>query len=521
MTQRMRKRLTVEFMILAVMVGVVGGWYIPDVLARRFSATEFFDRLVDIRSEIVRNYVDEPDEQQMMMGAIDGMLDTLEDPYTVYFTAEQLEGFEVHTRGTFSGIGAEIDKEGEYIQIVSPLEDSPAFKAGVQAGDLITHVDGESIEGFSTEEAVKQITGPRGTRVILTLRRGDETMDIPIVRDHIKIQTVKGMTRDETGHWDYMLDDDKGIGYIRLTQFSQPTYENLTAALDELKAAGMNALILDLRYNPGGLLETAVDTADLFINEGVIVSTKGRNSPERVWKADAGDAVGDVPMVVLINEGSASASEILAGALKYNDRAIVLGTRSVGKGSVQQIIPLDGGAGGIKLTTSLYYMPNGMNIHRREGAERWGVDPSDGFYVAMTAEQRTKMNELRRERTIAGADQDEPDDVTPEWIDSELADPQLAAALTAMLGKLETGRWQPIGPSDATIQIHLSEKVALEKQKGRYIKRIGEIEEQLQRIDKIIAGAEPAEDTEAETNEAAADIDAQTDEEAAAEEVRP
>jgi len=215
-------------------------------------------------------------------------------------------------------------------------------------------------------------------------------------------------------------------------------------------------------------------------------------------------------MVVLINEGSASASEILAGAMKYNDRAIVLGTRSVGKGSVQQIIPLDGGAGGIKLTTSLYYMPNGMNIHRKQGAERWGVDPSDGFYVAMTAEQRTKMNEVRRERTVAGIDLSKPEQVTPAWIESELADPQLAAALTAMLGKLETGRWQPTGPGDATIQTHLSQKVALEKQKDRYAERIGEIEAELQRIDKIIAGAEPAEDSQAAPDEAAADVDAES-----------
>lgn len=512
MTQRMRKRLTIEFFILAVMVGVVCGWYIPDVLARRLTATEFFDRLVDIRSEIVRNYVDEPDEEQMMMGAINGMLDTLEDPYTVYFSAEQLKGFEVHTRGTFSGIGAEIDKEGEYIVIVSPLEDSPAFKAGVLAGDLITHVDGESIEGYSTEEAVKKITGPQGTEVILTLRRGEETFDKAIVRDHIKIQTIKGMTRDETGHWDYMLDEDHGIGYIRMTQFSQPTYENLTAALDELKKAEMKGLILDLRYNPGGLLDTAVNVADLFLNDGIIVSTKGRNSPERVWQAEKPGTLDNFPMVVLINEGSASASEILAGALKYNDRAIVLGTRSVGKGSVQQIIPLDGGAGGIKLTTSLYYMPNGQNIHRREGAERWGVDPSDGFYVAMTTEQRTAMNEVRRERTVAKADQDEPDQVTAEWITTELADPQLAAALTTMLTKLDTGEWKPVGPGDATIQIHLSQKTALEKQKQRYLERVGDITKELERIDKIIAGEEPAEDTEAATDEAALDVEADVEE---------
>jgi len=507
MTQRMRKRLTVEFMVLAVMIGVLAGFYIPDVLARRLSATEFFDRLVDIRSEIVRNYVDEPNEEQMMIGAIDGMIDTLDDPYTVYFTAEQLKGFETHTRGTFSGIGAEIDKDGDFIRIASPLEDSPAFKAGVMAGDLITHVDGESIEGFSTEEAIKRITGPQGTEVVLTLRRGEKAFDVTIVRDRIKIQTIKGMTRDGTGHWNYLLDPEKKVGYIRMTQFSQPTYDNLIEALDELKQADMKGLILDLRYNPGGLLDTAVKVADLFLKDGVIVSTNGRNSPERVWKAERKGTLEDFPMVVMINEGSASASEILAGALKYNNRAIVLGTRSVGKGSVQQIIPLDGGAGGIKLTTSLYYMPNGQNIHRKEGAERWGVDPSDGFYVAMTAEQRIKMNEIRRDRTVATDELEGPEKVTAEWIRDELADLQLAAALTAMNKKLETDKWEPAGPSDATIQVHLSQKVALEDQKERYLERVGEIEKELDRIDRIIAGAEPAEQTQATDEQGKLDAD--------------
>ena len=502
MTQRMRQRLTAEFVILAVMIAVVCGWYIPDVLAKRLSAAEFFDRLVDVRAELVRNYVDEPDEQTMMLGAIQGMLDTLADPYTNYFTAEQLKSFETHTRGTFSGIGAEIDQEGRFIVIVSPLEDSPAFKAGLLAGDLILKVDGESIEGLSTQEAVNKITGPQGTDVVLTIRRIDKEFDVTITRDRIKIQTVKGVNRDETGHWDYMLDEDDGVGYIRLTQFSQPTYENLVAALNELKDYNFKGLILDLRYDPGGLLETAVEVADLFLKDGVIVSTRGRNSPERVMKASADGTLDDFPMVVLINEGSASASEILAGALKYNDRAIILGTRSVGKGSVQQIIPLDGGAGGIKLTTALYYMPNGQNIHRREGAKQWGVDPSDGFYVAMTAEEREKMNDIRRESTVAKPHNGDKARVTPEWIETELADKQLAAALRAILGKLQTGEWAAVGPADATIQVHLSEKALLEAQKKRYLDRVSEIDKELVRIEQILAGAEvPDADAEADAAE--------------------
>ncbi len=493
MTQRLRNRLTVEFIILAALVGVVLGYYIPEVLAKRSAAYEFIDPINDIRSALIRHYVDEPDHQALQQGAIGGMLDVLADPYTTYFTAEQLEGFEKHTRGTFSGIGAEIDKSGDYIAIVSPLEDSPAFKAGIVAGDVILAVDGESIKGYSTEEAVKKITGPEGTEVTLTLRRADgKEEDITVTRGRITIQTVKGVKRDDAGHWDYLLDPVDRVGYIRMTQFSEPTAEALQAAIAELEAAGVKGLILDLRYNPGGLLESAIAIADMFLDEGTIVSTRGRRSPERAWTAEQGGAVTELPVLVMINEASASASEILAGALKYNDRAIVLGTRSVGKGSVQQIIPLEGGSGGIKLTTSLYYMPNGQNIHRKEGAERWGVDPSDGFYVAITPEQRDAMLEQRRANGV-----EKPADggeVTPQWIEEELADPQLAAALKTMEAKLTKGEWAKVGPGNAVVLTHLSDRQALARQRDRYQDRLDEIHKELARLDKIIAGAQPPTD---------------------------
>jgi carboxyl-terminal processing protease len=342
MTQRMRNRLTIEFIILAGLLGVTFGYYIPEVIANRSRAYDFVGTLGDIRGELVKYYVDLPDESALEQGAIQGMLESLNDPYTTYFTAEQLKGFEKHTRGTFSGIGAEIDKEGDYIKIVAPLEDSPAFKAGIVAGDVIIAVDGESIKGASSEEAIKRITGPKGTDVKLTIRHADgKEEDFTITRGRITIQTVKGVIRDDAGKWDHVLDPVDQIGYIRMTQFSEPTAKAMVKAITELKAEGMKGLILDLRYNPGGLLDSAIQIADMFLNEGVIVSTKGRRSPERSWKAQDGGVMTDLPLLILINEGSASASEILAGALKYNKRAVVLGTRSVGKGSVQQIIPLD------------------------------------------------------------------------------------------------------------------------------------------------------------------------------------
>ncbi|NBC10688.1 MAG: PDZ domain-containing protein, partial [Planctomycetes bacterium] len=215
MIQRTIKRLRLEFVVLAALIG--------GMLGLSYDAYNFFDPVVDVRAEVLRHYVKDVDETELLHGAINGMLEQLDDPYTVYFTAEQLASFEKHTRGTFSGIGAEIDQRDGHIGIVSPLEDSPAFEAGIVAGDLILAVDGNSLKGVSTEEAVKRITGPEGTSVTLTVRHPDGTEeDITIVRRRIEIETVKGLARDEQQHWDYMLDPEARIGYIRMTQFSQP-----------------------------------------------------------------------------------------------------------------------------------------------------------------------------------------------------------------------------------------------------------------------------------------------------------
>lgn len=491
MTQRTRRRLTVEFITLAVLIGVMLGYWIPGVLATGADSFSFVDRLVDVHSQVARYYVNQPDEEKLTEGAINGMIDTLDDRYTMYFTAEELASFETITTGIFSGIGAEIEQRDNHIGVVAPIEDSPAYKAGILSGDLILAVNGESLENVSTEEAVKKITGEEGTPVTLRIRRsGEADHDITIIRAKVKIATIRGIDRDPAGHWHYLLDAEHRIGYIRMTQFSEPTYDALVAAIDELKAQGpINGLILDLRYNPGGLLDSAVKIGDLFLPSGVIVSTKGRASPERKWEAEQDGTLPDFPMIVLVNGGSASASEILAGALKYNHRAIILGERSVGKGSVQQIIPLDKGAGGIKLTTALYYMPNGQNIHRLPNAERWGVDPTDGFYVPMTFDQQKKMVEVRRDNNIhLPAD----GKVSPEWINEHLADPQLAAAMKSMIVKLGTGEFEKVGPGDANLFTHIARKDNLEREKVRLREGISKIDEELAKEEKILeTGKEP------------------------------
>lgn len=487
-------RVKIQYAVLAVMIGVFLG-RIPDTLARK-GAYDFFDTVVDIRSEIMRNYVEQPDEKKMLDGAVNGMISTLNDPYTDYFPPAELEDFDKQTRGSFSGIGAEISEQDGHVVIVSPLEDSPAFKSGILAGDIVLEIDGKSADGLRSSEAVKRITGPEGSKVTLKVRHTDgKEQTITITRQRIQIQTVRGFKRSKDQHWDFMLDPDNKIGYIRLTQFSDPSADAMKEAIAELKARGMKGLILDLRFDPGGLLDQAIEISNMFLPKGKIVSTKGRNSPEKSWSADPSDDVGEFPMITMVNEFSASASEILSGALKDNDRSIILGTRSFGKGSVQQVLALESGNGAIKVTTAHYYLPSGRNIHRREGAKEWGVDPTDGYYVPMSTDQMRAMGEVRRNYEIikAGPEDAPAAKVTPDYVNETLKDPQLAAALKAMINRVATGTFEPVGKSNATLQAHMNEKAELEKRREALIEGLDKVNEKLKDLDTKISqsGGDP------------------------------
>lgn len=496
------KRLQIEWIILLVLVGVFLA-KIPDVLALNDDAYSFFDTIVDVRTELDRHYVTEPDKQKMLESAVQGMIDSLDDPYTTYFSPEALASFDKQTRGTFSGIGAEITTENGHLEIASPLEDSPAFNAGLMAGDVILEIDGEPTEGVDVTEAVKRITGPEGSTVTLKVRHATgETVEVAIVRARIQIQTVKGFSRDAEHHWQFMLDKKNKIGYIRMTQFSDPTAEALAAAIDQLKENDFKGLILDLRFNPGGLLDQAIKTSDMFIKSGRIVSTRGRNSPERAWDAKAEGTLEDFPMVVLVNEYSASASEILSGALKDNNRARVVGTRSFGKGSVQQVLALQSGKAAVKVTTAHYYLPSGRNLHRQEGADVWGVDPSDGFYVPMDADEIAEMNRTRREADVLDdkdGNGEEQADVTPEWLREKRSDPQLAAALETIIAKATEGEWKPVGLADATLQAFLVEKRLLEKRKEAFHDGLVEINAKLSELENKIKSRDGDAEEPAET----------------------
>jgi carboxyl-terminal processing protease len=380
------------------------------------------------------------------------------DPFTSMIWPNDLEEFARSTQGEFSGVGIQIqsDEDGS-LRVVSPLEDTPAFRAGIKAGDIITHIDGRNAKGITLNQAVRSITGPVGTNVTLMIRSPDgESSEFTITRETIKVASVKGWRyRNGGGGWDYLIDNDQKIGYVRMTNFTRTTVQDLDRAVQDMKRAGARAMILDLRYNPGGLLTSATEVADRFLTHGDIVSTKAarERAPNQETRALANrshDEI-DLPTIVLVNQYSASASEIVSGALKDQKRAMVVGERTFGKGSVQMLFPLARIAGQptayLKLTTSHYYLPSGRNIHRKETSTEWGVDPD--IIIEMTPEQMRAAIDARQDLDIlrdieappAESEQQKLDDIATaveEAVDEATAeksadplesDPQLSAAL--------------------------------------------------------------------------------------------
>jgi carboxyl-terminal processing protease len=317
----------------------------------------------DVFEKIRTDYVEKPDEGKLVEAAINGMLSSL-DPHSSYMDAKSFREMQVQTKGEFGGLGIEVTEEDGVIKVVTPIDDTPAAKAGVLSGDIITAIDDDPVQGMTLNQAVDKMRGAVNTTVKLKILRGSkkESMDIKIVRDVIKIQSVR--SHIESGD----------IGYIRITQFNEQTYDGLKAAMAKFSTtpgdSALKGYILDLRNNPGGLLDQSIEVVNAFVDRGEIVSTRGRNVEEtqRYSARPGADLSHNKPMVVLINGGSASASEIVSGALQDHKRATLIGTRSFGKGSVQTIIPL-GQNGALRLTTARYYTPSGRSIQAK------GIDP--------------------------------------------------------------------------------------------------------------------------------------------------
>ena len=401
--------------ITAAVLGLITSAFITLEIAKPSNANEAsenkstYEQLSlfgDIFERIREKYVEEVNDEDLIRAAINGMLTSL-DPHSSYLPPNDFDQMKVQTRGEFGGLGIEVTQEEGYVKVVSPIDDTPAFRAGIEAGDLITAVDGQSLLGLSLDEAVKLMRGPVGSEIVLTIFREtiEEPYDVTIIRDTIKPLVVRHRLEGDTA-------------YVRLTTFNDQTYRGLEKAIKEMtKEAGgiknINGFVLDLRNNPGGLLSQAIKVSDAFLDKGEIVSTRSKHKGEGDrFNAMRGDLAKGKPIVVIINGGSASASEIVAGALQDHRRAIILGTKSFGKGSVQTIMPLQGN-GAIRLTTSRYYTPSGRSI------QAVGVVPDILVEPRKASEDDENSKKTRSEASLRGSLTKELSETDKKRLDEE------------------------------------------------------------------------------------------------------
>jgi carboxyl-terminal processing protease len=519
-----------------------------------FSAAdpELVGTVESVNSVVNEVFFEEPDARAMRDGAVRGMLDALGDQYTQYIPPRAVEDFRKQISGDYVGIGAEVRPADGFIEIVSPMDDSPALRAGLEAGDRIIAVNGRSIFRLGVDPTITLLQGDPGTEVTVTVEREADTppqraeppaipgevtltperhtrpptpqdadpdapdgdrgtvflstpvnapgprpghtrFDLTITRARIQADTVRGVSR-EGDRWRWMIDTSSRIGYVRISQFTEETVASFPNAIRTIAEAGGRGLVIDLRFNSGGSLRAAVVLADLLLDSGVIVSTRGRSVPEEVYRAKRGALMPDAPIAVLVNGFSASASEVLSGALKDNGRAVVVGERTVGKGLVQSVFQLPAQRGELKLTTARYYLPSGRNINRDDGDTVWGVDPSEGFYVPVPADEAIDTLVRRRnEEVLQPSDGTEatPDE-NGEPILARLADRQLTAAVEAVNIKLNTGEWQPTGQRIQSEGLALEDLKDLRTTRERILRELERVQE---RIDDLstIAGAETIE----------------------------
>lgn len=468
---------------------------LPRAIANRASDYDWFDPILEIRRHIMQSYVDAPDDDDLHTGTIEGMLGALNDPYTQFIPPADTTEFNKQLRGTYAGIGAEVNQRDGYLMIVSPMEESPALRAGILAGDLVIEIEGVSTYQKPIQECINLLTGEAGTPVTVKVRHLDGTeQTITLVREHIITRTVRGLWR-VGDQWSWCLDGDLGIAYVRITQFNASTAHELADALSTaLATSGLNGLVLDLRDNPGGGLPVAVAVADLFLPSGTIVSIHPRMGTGETFRASAPGTLPDFPMVILVNGNSASASEIVAGALQEAGRAKVLGTRTFGKGSVQEVRPLEYGAGTLKLTTAYYHLPSGRIIHRRQDATTWGVDPDPGFVVAVSDADYRAMMRNRREFEIIrarGVSADGAVDrcASVDWIRGTLADTQLAVAAEVLSSRLRGEPW-PTAPSDDPAQTAFRQEIGRATAMRMHLyQQLEELERRIEQLEGVAAEA--------------------------------
>lgn len=414
----MRKLIT-AFAFSAILMAVPAAAIAAESDEETFRQLELFG---DIFERVRSQYVDETTDKELIESAINGMLQAL-DPHSSYLNEESFRDMQVQTRGEFGGLGIEVTMEQGLVRVVSPIDDTPAARAGIEAGDFITHLDGETVLGLTLSEAVDKMRGRIGSDIRLTIRReGQEAFDVSVTRDVVRIKSVRSRVEGK-------------VGYVRITTFNEQTNDGLETAMADIREElgdEMIGLVLDLRRNPGGLLDQAVKVSDAFLDRGEIVSTRGRDKDDsQRFNARPGDLANGLPIVVLINGGSASASEIVAGALQDHKRAVIMGTESFGKGSVQTIMAIPG-HGAMRLTTAAYFTPSGKSIQQTGIAPDIVVEPAT--IETTDTPQRLRERDLRNARDNEGADSDGGTADAAEETASARQDYQLARALDLLKG---------------------------------------------------------------------------------------
>jgi carboxyl-terminal processing protease len=393
----------------------------------------------DIFERVRSHYVEKPDEGKLIESAINGMLNGL-DPHSSYMDAKSFKDMQIQTRGEFGGLGIEVTMEDGLVKVVSPIDDTPAAKAGIRGGDIITHLDDEPVQGLTLNQAVEKMRGPVNTKIRLkVMRKGaDGPLDITIVRDNIRVKSVR-----------MKIEDD--VGYVKISQFNEQTSDGLKKAIQDIISQipgdKLRGYVIDLRNNPGGLLDQAISVSDSFLERGEIVSTRGRDPEETSrFNARPGDLTKGKPVIVLINGGSASASEIVAGALQDHRRATLVGTRSFGKGSVQTIIPLGSNSGALRLTTARYFTPSGRSIQAK------GITPDIEVLQDVPEEMKSRQVETKGESSLRGHLKAEGDEAggSQSYVPTDEKDDKALKMALDLLRGVQTNAAFPPNPKSAT-----------------------------------------------------------------------
>ena len=443
---------------------------------------EWFDPLIDVRGILVDHHLEVPNEDAMQQAAIEAMIESLDDPYALFVPADREKAFIKDLEGDYAGIGAEVRMTAGELIIITPMDNSPALAAGIKAGDVVELIDGETANNATLETLIERLTGPVGTEVLVLVRhKNGEKEELTITRGHIQSPSVAGLVRRDK-KWSWCLDDVNGIAYVRIRQFNETTPQELASALLNAEQEGfLQGLVIDLRDNPGGALSAAITVSNMFLDRGTIVTVSGRADPQRSWDAQPDHILHDVPILIIVNGNSASASEIVAGSLQANNRVVILGTRTFGKGSVQEVLELSSG-GMLKFTTARYDLSNGRTIDKQLSDDKglWGVDPNEGLVILESPEEL--INRINSREPYNVITDEEPEGFTCgdiDWIENTFSDHQLAQALLAMQSKLGSGQW-PILSDEKPVASGIREEVTeLAKERIDILKTLIDVDKRL------------------------------------------